>query len=98
MSSENGLGTHFRGLFDPDRLPLDQADLIFYSTPVKCEKILDGLSKAGFNLDYGYDDSEFLMNYAVLATATSTSNKDVAIGRDLEHHVERWRISRVRVP
>ncbi|KAJ8098844.1 hypothetical protein POJ06DRAFT_143248 [Lipomyces tetrasporus] len=79
MSSENGLGTIFKGLYDPDGPPLAQADLIFYSTPVKVhhylhqdltktiaaldKTILDGLVKAGFKLDYGYDGSGFLMKY-----------------------------------
>ncbi|KAK9475660.1 hypothetical protein V1514DRAFT_322927 [Lipomyces japonicus] len=79
MSSENGLGQLFKGLYDPNGPGVDKADLVFYSTPVNVNhllhrdltktiagldaNILNGLEKVGFKLDYGYDGSGFLMKY-----------------------------------
>ncbi|KAK9453468.1 hypothetical protein V1511DRAFT_504833 [Dipodascopsis uninucleata] len=79
MSSENGLGEAFKGLYDETGPSVDLADHIFFSTPTKVygithqsltkriaeldSDILDGLTKAGFKLDYGYNGTGFLLKY-----------------------------------
>lgn len=79
MSSENGLGILFKGLYDEDGPPTEDADIMFSSTPNRVHQrihmfvtqliaqadkpLLDGLKKAGFKLDFGDDGSGFLMKY-----------------------------------
>ncbi|KAK9472389.1 uncharacterized protein V1510DRAFT_417353 [Dipodascopsis tothii] len=79
MSSENGLGTLFKNLYEEGGPTVEQADAIFYSNPIEVHQILgkditrqianldkdilEGLQKAGMKLDWGYDGSGFLLKY-----------------------------------
>lgn len=79
MSSKNGLDVLLGGLYEEGGPDTEDADLIFMSIPnpmlkrlhldatkeitKRDEKLLNGLSKAGFKLDYGPDDSGFFMKY-----------------------------------
>ncbi|BFZ59121.1 hypothetical protein YB2330_000123 [Saitoella coloradoensis] len=79
MTSKNGLAELFRGLYDENGPPTEDADIMFSSTPNPLhadlhqhvtrriadldKDLLDGLQKAGFKLDFGDDGSGFLMKY-----------------------------------
>ncbi|KAK0196665.1 dimethylaniline monooxygenase [Armillaria mellea] len=79
MSSTAGLGVLFRGLYEENGPPTEDADIIFSSTPNHMFKILhkyateeiaeldrptlDGLQKVGFKIDYGVGGSGFITKY-----------------------------------
>ncbi|PWN53375.1 flavin-binding monooxygenase-like protein [Violaceomyces palustris] len=79
MSSDSVINILFKDLYCEGGPPVEDADLIFHSIPNFLHKkmhkdvtakiaeydkeTLDGLQKAGFKLDFGPDDSGFLMKY-----------------------------------
>ncbi|KAK0211151.1 dimethylaniline monooxygenase [Desarmillaria ectypa] len=79
MSSAAGLGVLFRGLYEENGPPTEDADIMFSSTPNHMFQILhkytteeiaeidrpmlDGLQKVGFEVDYGVGGSGFITKY-----------------------------------
>ncbi|KAK0463686.1 dimethylaniline monooxygenase [Desarmillaria tabescens] len=79
MSSAAGLGVLFRGLYEENGPPTEDADIMFSSTPNHMFQILhkytteeiaeidrptlDGLQKVGFKIDYGIGGSGFITKY-----------------------------------
>lgn len=79
MSSEAGIDVLLGGLYDEGGPETEDADLLFMSYPNQMLKslhldatkeisrrdkdLLEGLTKAGFKLDQGPDDSGFFMKY-----------------------------------
>ncbi|KAI9729616.1 MAG: hypothetical protein M1818_008463 [Claussenomyces sp. TS43310] len=79
LSSKNVLEVLLAGLYEEGGIPVDDADLVFMSSPIPVLKrahrdvtaeiskrdadLLDGLAKAGFNVDSGPDGCGFWMKY-----------------------------------
>ena len=79
MSSKDGLDVLLKGLYEEGGPDTEDADLMFMSVPNamlkrkhldatkeisrRDAKLLEGLTKAGFKLDQGPDDSGFFMKY-----------------------------------
>jgi putative flavoprotein involved in K+ transport len=79
MTSESGIKVLFAGTYEEGGPPVDDADLIFASIPYPLlavlhqqatatiadldRKLLNGLEKAGFKLDYGDDGSGIFLKY-----------------------------------
>jgi cation diffusion facilitator CzcD-associated flavoprotein CzcO len=79
ISSESITEIGMKGLYDEDGPPVEDADLFFWSLPTPIlkaqqakltkvqnnndQKLLDGLRKAGFELDNGPNDSGLLLKY-----------------------------------
>ncbi|KAL7273795.1 hypothetical protein RUND412_003321 [Rhizina undulata] len=79
VTSESVVGVLLKGMYDENSMPTEDADLLFQGTPLPLLKtlhqsatidignrdadILAGLTKVGFKLDKGPDDSGFFLKY-----------------------------------